>query len=73
LIAFVTSPALCVFWQELVFLRRLNMARLDGTTQDDQLIWSDAEPVEIYGYAGDDSLRGGQGNDVIYGNTGFVF
>ncbi len=46
------------------------MARLDGTTQDDQLIWEQPEPVEIYGFAGNDSLRGGQGNDAIYGNTG---
>jgi hypothetical protein len=46
------------------------MARLDGTTQNDELIWSDAEPVEIYGYAGDDSLWGDAGDDFIYGGAG---
>ncbi|MDF0552329.1 CAP domain-containing protein [Kamptonema sp. UHCC 0994] len=46
------------------------MARLDGTTQNDKLIWNDAEPVEIYGYAGDDTLAGDAGNDFIYGGAG---
>lgn len=46
------------------------MARLDGTTQNDQLIWSNAGSVEIYGYAGDDTLWGDAGDDFIYGGAG---
>ncbi|NJK69031.1 MAG: calcium-binding protein [Microcoleus sp. CSU_2_2] len=46
------------------------MARLDGTTQNDQLIWYEAEPVEIYGYAGDDTLVGDAGDDFIIGGSG---
>lgn len=46
------------------------MARLDGTTQNDELIWSNAEPVEIYGYAGDDTLWGDAGDDFIIGGSG---
>ncbi|MEG3858602.1 CAP domain-containing protein [Microcoleus sp. herbarium12] len=46
------------------------MARLDGTAQNDELIWFNAEPVEIYGYAGDDTLVGDAGNDLIVGGSG---
>ncbi|NJK70070.1 MAG: hypothetical protein HC941_29410 [Microcoleus sp. SU_5_3] len=49
---------------------RLNMARLDGTTLNDELIWSSAEPVEIYGYAGNDTLWGDAGDDFINGGAG---
>lgn len=46
------------------------MARLDGTTQNDELIWEQPEPVEIYGYAGDDTLWGDAGDDLIVGGAG---
>ncbi len=46
------------------------MARLDGTPQNDELIWFEAEPVEIYGYAGDDTLWGDVGNDFLIGGSG---
>jgi len=46
------------------------MARLDGTTQNDPLIWYEAEPVEIYGYAGNDTLVGDAGDDLIVGGSG---
>jgi len=46
------------------------MARLDGTTQNDQLIWEQPEPAEIYGFAGDDTLWGDAGNDFIIGGSG---
>jgi len=46
------------------------MARLDGTTQNDQLIWNEAGSVEIYGFAGDDTLWGDAGNDFLVGGSG---
>lgn len=46
------------------------MAPLNGTPQDDQIIWEKPEPVEIYGFAGNDTLWGDAGNDLLNGGAG---